>query len=108
MYNTQKMKVIPFPGLDERYWHDQVEPKYRQALINSGASGEMIDHVCGNLKDICLTYCKAIPLNFSATESEIKVIDKVLDKMVGDVKTIIDQLMIEIMRREIQLYKNNN
>ncbi len=107
MDNTRKMKVIPFPGIDERYWHDQVEPKYRQALINGGASEEMIVYVCGNLKDIYLTHCKAIPLNFSANESETKVIDKVLEKMAGDFKTIIDQMMIEIMKREIQLFKNN-
>jgi hypothetical protein len=105
MPNNNNMKVIPFPGLDERYWHVNIEPKFRQALIKGGTSEETTNHVCGDLKKIYLTHCKAIPLHFSATESETKVINKILEKMAGHFKTIIDQLMIEIMKREIKLYE---
>ena len=59
----------------------------------------MIDHVCINLKEILLTQFIAIPLNFSATASEAKVMNKVLKNMAGDSKTIVDQLMIEIMKQ---------
>ncbi len=105
MTDKYTMQVTTFSGLDERYWREQVEPKYRQALIKGGASGEMIDHVCVNLKEILLTQFIAIPLNFPITESEAKVMNKVLKNMAGDSKTIVDQLMIEIMKQLIKFYE---
>lgn len=97
--------IIQFPLNDERNWIG-IEKVIREYLSENGASTDMLEFVCTNLKKVYLTNAKSFQVKISAPAGEDvkKAMNEAVNQVVLNYREIVNGMMFELMLREIEIF----
>jgi hypothetical protein len=102
-----KDNVIQFPGVSEREW-SKIEDSIRSSHKKDDIPQDFTDELCHTMKVILLEANKAKDFSVSYDGDIHKTVVNAAEQVSAHYKSVVEGLINEIVKREIELYKFRN
>ena len=99
-----KDNVVQFPGLSEREWKN-IEGSIRSDHKKESLPEDFTDELCKTLKSILLEVGKDKDFSIPFVGDVQKTVEEAAGQVSAHYKSVVEGLIKEIVKREVELYR---